>query len=150
MLKVVTLALQKEYENKKIGKDYLVPIFFSQSLMTRGFRALSQIQGFIFKTTDEGGSVIDAIMNKGEHININGNSMAELYQYITDNKNLKNKSLDNIITDHAQVFGDKRTFDKLDSEHGLVSTLGIKRIINALTSSEIFNSFPSVRESNML
>ena len=141
LLKVVTLALQKEYENKKIGKDYLVPIFFSQSLMTRGFRALSQIQGFIFKTTDEGGSVIDAIMNKGEHININGNSMAELYQYITDNKNLKNKSLDNIITDHAQVFGDKRTFDKLDSEHGLVSTLGIKRIINALTSSEIFNSF---------
>ena len=141
LLKVVTLALKKEYKKGKIGKDYLVPIFFSQSLMTRGFRALSQIQGFIFKTTDEGGSIIDAIMNKGEHININGNSMAELYQYITDNKNIKQKSLYDIITDHAQVFGDKRTFDKLDSKHGLVSTLGINRIINALTSSEIFNSF---------
>ena len=141
LLKVVTLALKKEYKKRKIGKDYLVPIFFSQSLMTRGFRALSQIQGFMFKTTNESGNIIDATMNKGEHININGNSMAELYQYITENKNLKQKSLYDIITDHAQVFGDKKTFDKLDSKHGLVSTLGINRIINALTSSEIFNSF---------
>ena len=143
MFEALVLVLKNGYAKGIIDDRYLLGVLSGQSSASAGFRAFSRIQGFslITQSIDEAtGEVVPEEIETGEHININGQTMEEVYAFVVGDKSAI--ELNQISSKHNQILISKRQAKKLSrykinkKSIGPVSSLGLKRL-DALKDNEV-------------
>jgi|9_EtaG_2_1085328.scaffolds.fasta_scaffold00102_15 hypothetical protein len=150
MFEALVLMLKNGYVKGEIDDRYLLGVLSGQSSASAGFRAFSRIQGFSLITQkinangevakNRKGQVIPEEIETGEHININGQTMEEVYAFVVGDKSAI--KLNQISSKHNQILISKRQAKKLSKYKinkksiGPVSSLGLKRL-DALRDNEV-------------
>ena len=150
MFEAMVLMLKNGYAKGIIDDRYLLGVLSGQSSASAGFRAFSRIQGFslitqkikangeVFK--NKKGEVVPEEIETGEHININGQTMEEVYAFVVGDKSAI--ELNQISSKHNQILISKRQAKILSKYKinkksiGPVSNLGLKRL-DALRDNEV-------------
>jgi len=149
MFEAMVLMLKDGYAKGIIDDRYLLGVLSGQSSASAGFRAFSRIQGFSLitqkinangKVAKRKGQVIPEEIETGEHININGQTMEEVYAFVVGDKSAI--ELNQISSKHNQILISKRQAKILSKYKinkksiGPVSNLGLKRL-DSLRDNEV-------------